>query len=281
MMIKAVPLNLSSLYSPSSSFPRMVRKPTKRIMQNLRSWDPLNSQLPDQEQERVKRTTWTPGEEILFWFGFHFDFDLCLPAKVKKKKKRGPSAERTAAAALIWWQHWQQPSCRQLAGGGKGASAGRSCHGNPGASGSAGTGALVLAKQQHEMRRKLGRQAVALAKAEAVMGGAVWWKELGAITKPRREHVIPPRPESQILPCSNSPTLVSLTHIPSPECTQDSKQNTRSHAESQDHLNWHRIPRAQSENYFKGRSQLRCWDEKQHFTWDRYADIGFYCLTLQ
>ena len=97
MMIKAVPLNLSSLYSPSSSFPRMVRKPTKRIMQNLRSWDPLNSQLPDQEQERVKRTTWTPGEEILFWFGFHFDFDLCLPAKVKKKEERPLCGENSSS----------------------------------------------------------------------------------------------------------------------------------------------------------------------------------------
>lgn len=103
MMIKAIPLYLSSLYSPSSSFLRMVRKPTKRIMENLRSWDPLNSQLPDQEQESVKRTTWTPGEEILFWFGFHSDFDLCLPAKVKKRREAPLRREQQQ-------RHWSDDS---------------------------------------------------------------------------------------------------------------------------------------------------------------------------
>ena len=74
--------------------------------------------------------------------------------------------------AVVW--PWPRPhSPEDPAGGGKGASAGRCCHGNPGASGSAGTGGLALAKQQRETRRRLGRQAVALAKAEAVVGRAV------------------------------------------------------------------------------------------------------------
>lgn len=250
-------------------------------MENLRSWDPLNSQLPDQEQESVKRTTWTPGEEILFWFDFHFDFHLCLSAKVKKRREAPLRREQQQQHWLIWWQHWQQPSCRQLAGGGKGASAGRCCHGNPGASGSAGTGGLALAKQQRETRRRLGRQAVALAKAEAVVGRAVWWKELGAITKPRKEYVIPPSPESRILPCSNPPTSVSLTPIPSPNCTREQQTKCQKPC-------WESRPSELAQdfqgtewNHFKSRSQLRCWDEKQHFTWDRYADTGFHYLILQ
>lgn len=142
-------------------------------------------------------------------------------------------------------------------------------------------GCLALAKQQREMRRRLGRQAVALAKAEAVVGRAVWWKELGAITKSRKEHVISPSPDSQILPCSNSPTSVSLTHVPSPKCTQEQQTKCQKPC-------WESRPSEPAQdfqgtewNYFKSRSQLRCWDEKQHFTWDRYADTGFYYLILQ
>lgn len=136
-----------------------------------------------------------------------------------QKKKRGPSAERTAAAALTDLMTALATALRQAAGrGGKGASAGK-----------------MLPRQPWCKRQCWHRWLRWQSSSVECAGGQEdkwwpwqrqrqWWGELWrkelAITKPRKEHVIPQVQNHGFFHAA-PPTSVSLTPIPSPNCTRE------------------------------------------------------------
>lgn len=142
---------------------------------------------------------------------FHFYFYLCLSAEVKKKK-RGSSEERTASVALILMTALATALMQ---------AAGRVAGKVPALEDAAAAALVkeaVLAQvascwQSSSVKCAGGYEDTGNGLGKGRVGdGESSTMELCAITKPVIEHVIPPNPGLQILPCSKSPALGCPLH---------------------------------------------------------------------